>query len=184
FGPHIGIAVVREGLFESLTPYKLQPAPDFIPDKLETGTQNHEGLAGIAPAIDFIASLGEGETRRERLVDAFAHIHAYESLLADKMREGLATLPGIRLFQAPPEVAKTPTIAFQLDGFTPLEVCQYLAEEHSIFVAEGHFYASTLAAVLGITESGGWVRAGLAPYNSLEEVDRFLNGLQHLLLHK
>lgn len=184
FGPHVGIAVVRDELFESLYPYKLKPAPDFIPDKLETGTQNHEGIAGIPAAIDFIASLGEGETRREKLVSAFAKIESYENLLADTMRQGLADIPGVKLFQAPADVPKTPTLAFQLEGFTPLEVCRYMAEEHSVFIAEGHFYASTLAEVLGIEEQGSWIRAGLAPYNTLEEVERFLNGLQQLLLQK
>jgi cysteine desulfurase family protein (TIGR01976 family) len=178
FGPHVGIAAIRENVFENLSPYKLSPAPTYIPDKLETGTQNHEGIAGITPAIEFIASLGEGETRREQIISGLEQIEAYENELANKMRTGLAKIDKITLYQANASVPKTPTIAFTIDGYTPQEVCRKLSEEHGIFVADGHFYASTLGDILGINESGGWIRAGLAPYNSEKEVERFLNAIK------
>ncbi len=181
FGPHIGIAVLRQGLFEQLAPYKLQPAPSYYPDKLETGTQNHEGIASIPAAVEFIAGLGEGTTRRERILSGYKRIEVYENALAERLRNGLSTISGLRLFQAAPSVPKTPTIAFQLDGYTPRQVCEYMATEHSIFIAEGHFYASTLAEVTGVNEGGGWIRAGLAPYNTVEEVDSFITALQKLV---
>jgi cysteine desulfurase family protein (TIGR01976 family) len=178
FGPHVGIAVIRSDLFESLTIYKLEPAPTYIPDKLETGTQNHEGIAGVTAAIDFIASLGEGDTRGEKIVSSYHRVEAYENSLTEKIRAKLREMPKVRVYQASPDVSKTPTIAFQIEGSDPQQVCKWMAEEHSIFVASGHFYASTLADVLDVNESGGWIRAGLAPYNTEEEVDRFIEAVQ------
>jgi cysteine desulfurase family protein (TIGR01976 family) len=178
FGPHVGMAVIRSELFESLRFYKLEPAPGYIPDKLETGTQNHEGIPGVLAAIDFMASLGQGDTRKQKLLSSYERIEAYEDQLADKIRRGLSEIPGVRLFQADSKVRKTPTIAFQLEGKDPQQVCQWLAEEHAIFIASGHFYASTLADVLDVNKNGGWIRAGLAPYNTEEEADRLIEAVR------
>jgi len=181
FGPHIGIAVIREELFESLLPYKLAPAPHYLPDKLETGTQNHEGIAGIKPAVQFIAGLGQGETLREQFRSGFELIESYENALAEKMRNALQAIPEVTLYQAAPEVPKTPTIAFRIAGISPQEVCQRMADDHAVFVADGDFYAMTLADKLGINQDGGWIRAGLAPYNTEEEIDRFIQGIQEIV---
>jgi cysteine desulfurase family protein (TIGR01976 family) len=180
FGPHVGIAAIRQELFESIEPFKLNPAPSYIPDKLETGTQNHEGIAGIKPAIEFIASLGNGPTRKEQLQSGLNLIDSYENELVARLREGLSLNPKVTLYQADPTVPKTPTVAFTVNGYSPLEVCQRMAEEHGIFIADGHFYATTLSEKLGITESGSWVRAGLAPYNTEEEVERFISAINLL----
>ncbi|MBB5179777.1 cysteine desulfurase family protein (TIGR01976 family) [Planomicrobium koreense] len=180
FGPHVGIAAIRESIFKELKPYKLVPSPDYYPDKLETGTQNHEGIAGIRPAIEFFASFGKGDTRRSRIVNGMEHLEAYENSLAKRLRDGLRGLEKVTLFEAAAEVPKTPTIAFQVAGTEPAEVCKIMAEEHSIFLASGHFYASTLAERLDINKSGGWIRAGLAPYNTEEEVDRLLSAVAAL----
>ncbi|WP_400163628.1 cysteine desulfurase-like protein [Brevibacillus sp. TJ4] len=181
FGPHVGIAVIRKELFAALQPYKLQPAPAYIPDKLETGTQNHEGIAGIAPAIRFIASLGSGDTLRAQIHSAFAAIEAYENRLAEQIRTELARMEAVTLYQAADDVAKTPTIAFRIKGISPQQVCEHMAEQYAIFIADGDFYASTLADKLGINEDGGWVRAGLAPYNTAEEIDLFVSGIRKLV---
>ncbi|MGI2328925.1 cysteine desulfurase-like protein [Planococcus sp. YIM B11945] len=180
FGPHIGIAAIREETFKELEPYKLVPAPSNYPDNLETGTQNHEGIAGIAPAIAFFESFGEGATTRERILSGIEHIEAHENSLADRLREGLRALANVTLFEAAHDVPKTPTIAFQVAGVAPEEVCKIMAEEHSIFIASGHFYASTLADRIDINKSGGWIRAGLAPYNTEEEVDRLIQAVAAL----
>ncbi|MCP8970793.1 cysteine desulfurase-like protein [Ectobacillus ponti] len=174
FGPHVGIAVIRETLFQSLPVYKLQPAPVYIPDKLETGTQNHEAISALPAAVDFIASLGEGDSRRERLYSAFRRIEAYENQLAQKLRQALAELPQVQVYQAPEDTAKTPTVAFRIKQAPPEEVCRWMAENHSIFIASGDFYASTLAEKLGIGQNGGWIRAGLAPYSTEAEIDRLI----------
>ncbi|WP_088035470.1 cysteine desulfurase-like protein [Evansella clarkii] len=181
FGPHVGIAVIKENVFEQLDPFKLQPAPDYLPDKLETGTQNHEGIAGIKPAVEFVEKLGEGADRRERILAGMAIIEEYENSLADKMREGLRTISNVKLYEAAPDVPKTPTIAFTVEGMNSRDVCKRIAEEHGIFTADGHFYATTLAGKLDINDKGGWVRAGLAPYNTAEEVEAFIQAVEGVI---
>lgn len=181
FGPHIGIAAIRSEVFDILRPYKIKPAPNDMPDKLETGTQNHEAIAALPAAIEFIEKLGQGQTRRERLIDGYHQIEAHENRLAKRIRENLRDMPSVRLFQADDTVDKTPTIAFNIKGLKPHEVCRRLSDDYGIFVADGDFYAMTLADKLGIQGTGGWVRLGLAPYNSDEEVDRFLDAIRSLV---
>jgi len=180
FGPHVGVTAIRRDLFESLEPYKLDPGPGEIPDKLETGTQNHEGLAGVRAAISFIASLGNGDTLRERISNGTRTIETYEAGLAEGARARLRDMPGVAVYVAPDGVPKTPTLAFRLDGRSPLEVCEHMAGR-GIFVAGGDFYATTLADRLGINATGGFIRAGLAPYNTEEEVGAFLEALEELV---
>jgi len=180
FGPHIGISTIRKGLFESLEPYKLVPAPTYTPDKLETGTQNHEGIAAIKPAIEFIENLGTGTTRRERILSGYKKIEDHENDLANIIRNGLSDIPEVTLYQAPTNIPKTPTIAFQVEGITPTDFCHKLSEEHAIFIADGDFYATTLAEKLNINDKGGWIRAGLAPYNSEEEAEKFVEAVKQV----
>jgi len=180
FGPHVGVTAIRRELFEGLDVYRLDPAPAHVPDKLETGTQNHEGIAGVNGAIDFIASLGEGSSRREKLANAMQAIEEHEADLAARFRAGLQDLPGVRVYAAPEGVRKTPTIAFRVEGFSTEEVCTRMLED-GFFVAAGDFYASTVAERLGIKDSGGFVRAGLAPYNTDEEVERSIATLEKVV---
>lgn len=128
---------------------KLEPAPEYVPDKLETGTQNHEG----------IASFGDGGTPRRRMLDAMRVFEEHETRLADRLRAALREIPGIILYAAPSGVRKTPTVAFRLRGLTPDEVCEH-ALDRGYFIAAGDFYASTLAGRLGVGDDGGFVRPG------------------------
>jgi cysteine desulfurase family protein (TIGR01976 family) len=182
FGPHVGVTAVRRDLLESLDVYKVEPAPDYIPDRLETGTQNHEGIAGAKGAIDFISSLGHGTSLQDKLVSGMRAIEEYEADLAERFRAALHEIPEVKLYAAPDGVLKTPTVAFRVEGHTPREVTERLAQE-GFFVADGHFYASTLARKLGIHDKGGWIRAGLAPYNTEEEVEGFIESLKSLVKH-
>jgi cysteine desulfurase family protein (TIGR01976 family) len=180
FGPHVGVTAIRRELFERLNVYRLEPAPAHTPDKLETGTQNHEGIAGVEGAIDFIASLGEGSSRREKLASAMQTIEEYEAGLAETFRTALRDLPGMKLYAAPDGIRKTPTIAFRVEGCSTNEVCVRMLP-HGFFIAAGDFYASTVAERLGIKDSGGFVRAGLAPYNTQEEIDELVTELERLV---
>jgi cysteine desulfurase family protein (TIGR01976 family) len=177
FGPHVGVTAIRRELFEKMDVYRLDPAPDYIPDKLETGTQNHEGIAGVKGALDFISSLGEGASQREKLTRAMKAIEEHEVPLAETFRTALREIPSVKLYAAPDGVRKTPTMAFRVEGHTPEEVCLRMLE-HGFFIAAGDFYASTLAEKLGIGDSGGFIRAGLAPYNTEDEVERFVEVLE------
>jgi cysteine desulfurase family protein (TIGR01976 family) len=180
FGPHVGVTAVKRDLLEAMSVYKVEPTPGYIPDKLETGTQNHEGIAGVKGALDFIASLGDGSSPRDRFVSGMRTVEEYEADLATRFRAALREIPGLKLYAAPDGVRKTPTIAFRIEGHTPREFCEHMAEE-GFFVADGHFYASTLARKLGIHDSGGWIRAGLTPYNTEEEVEGFIESLMRFV---
>jgi cysteine desulfurase family protein (TIGR01976 family) len=180
FGPHVGITAIKRDLFESMNVYKVEPAPDYIPDKLEAGTQNHEGIAGVKGAIDFISTLGDGSSTREKLVSGMRAIEEYEAVLAERFRAALREIPGVKLYAAPDDVRKTPTIAFRVEGRSPRKFCEHTAGV-GFFVADGHFYASTLARKLGIDDRGGWIRAGLAPYNTEEEVEGFVQRLERFV---
>ncbi|HYZ03684.1 MAG TPA: cysteine desulfurase-like protein [Rubrobacter sp.] len=176
FGPHVGVTAIRRDLFEKMGVYRLDPAPNHIPDKLETGTQNHEGIAGVKGALDFISSLGEGTSQREKLTSAMKAVEDHEAALAETFRKALRDIPGVKLYATPDDVRKTPTIAFTVQGKAPEVVCARMLE-HGFFIAAGDFYASTLAEKLGIRDSGGFVRAGLAPYNTEGEVENFTESL-------
>lgn len=181
FGPHLGMAAISALLFEKLPVYKLKPAPQEIPYKLETGTQNHEAIAGLTGAIGFIESLGDGATRRERLVSALQRIGAYEDELTDKLERFLQEIPEITLYRAPAGTRKTPTFAFTIDSINSREATRWFAENYNMCIADGDFYASTMAEKLGVYPMGGWIRIGLAPYNTAEEIELFKKGLQQLI---
>ncbi len=174
FGPHIGLMSVNSQLLDHLSPYKAKPAPEHAPDKWETGTQSHEGIAGFQSTVEFIAGLGSGQTRRDRIRSAFALIGWHEERLARIVRERLSCMPKVRTYGAPGSVPKTPTIAFRIQGLHPEEVCRVMAQQ-GLYVASGDFYASTLAKVTGVASTGGWVRIGFAPYTTEEEACRFLD---------
>ena len=94
FGPHVGLTAVRRDLLEEMSGYRLDPAPDHAPDRLETGTQNHEGISGVKGALDFISSLGSGASPRERFVSAMQTIEGYEAWLAKTSARGCGKSPG------------------------------------------------------------------------------------------
>jgi cysteine desulfurase family protein (TIGR01976 family) len=194
FGPHSGTAWGRFDLLERLHAYKVRPAGDLPPDKFETGTQTHEAQAGVLAAVEYLAELGEefgpsfasrfsGFTgRRLALKQALAAIQAYERPLFERFVAGLLEIPGlsfygIRDFNRFDQ--RTPTAAFRLEGRSPDEVAERLAQR-GIYVWSGNFYAVAVTERLGLEASGGVVRAGLAHYNTEEEVDYCLACLQEI----
>ena len=184
FGPHLGIAAIKEALFEKLAIPKLQPAPNEIPYKLETGTQNHEAIAGLCGAIGFIENLGQGQSRRQRLQTGMEAIEAHEEKLMDTLQSFLESIPEVSLYRASEEIDKTPTFAFKIKEIHSREATEFFAQKYNLCIADGHFYASTMAEVFPVMESGGWIRIGFAPYNTLEEIEIFKKALKDLLLFK
>src|SRR5207245_10806966 len=120
YGPHIGILYGRYDLLGSLDFPKLIPAPDSAPERAETGTQNHEGIAGAAAAVDFLASLTPGATRRVRLRAAFQPLHERGDALVTRLWNGLREIERVRLYGPPPGTERTPTIAFTVNGLQSL----------------------------------------------------------------
>src|SRR5881398_126861 len=158
YGPHIGILYGRHDLLDSLDFPKLIPAPDTAPERAETGTQNHEGIAGAAAAVDFLASLAPGPTRRKRLHAAFQELHERGETLIKQLWNGLQEIGRVRLYGPPPGTARTPTIAFTVNGVPSIAVAQKLAKR-GIFLSHGDFYAITVVERLG-QAAHGLVRAG------------------------
>lgn len=179
YGPHVGVLYGRRERLEALDAPKLAPAPESAPERLETGTLNHEGIAGAGMAVEFLASLGNGANRRERLASAFAGLHARGQEMLERMWEGLRAIRGVTLFGPPPSQPHTPTLSFTVAGRTSDEVASALAER-GVFVSNGDFYATTVVERLGLS-SGGLVRAGCACYTTGEEVDRLVDGVRSLL---
>ncbi len=176
YGPHIGILYGRGDLLGSLDFPKLIPAPDTAPERAETGTQNHEGIAGAAAAVDFLASLAPGATRRERLHAALRQLHDRGDALITQLWNGLREIGRVRLHGPLPGKTRTPTIAFTLESVPSIEVARKLAER-GVFVSHGDFYAMTVVERLGQT-AHGLVRAGFACYTTSEEVDRLIAGVR------
>ena len=182
YGPHAGVLFGRAEVLARLDVAKLDPASNQIPDRFETGTKNHEGIAGLTAAIEFLASLAPGANRRERLVNAMSGLHARGRSLFARLWQGLGRIPGVRCYGPPPERPRTPTVSFTLDGVPSASVASELAER-GIFVSHGDFYATTVAAALG-HEEDGLVRAGCACYTSEEEIERLIAGVARIASHR
>ena len=175
YGPHVGFLWGRKARIEALDVPKLIPAPDSSPERLETGTQNHEGIVGAAAAVDFLAGLGSGATRRARLAETYAELHRRSATLFRRLWEGLSEVRRVKLYGPPPESPRTPTLAFTLQGFDAETVARRLGDT-GVFLSHGDFYALTVVERLGLVETG-LVRAGCACYTTEAEVDRLIAGV-------
>lgn len=177
YGPHIGVLWGRRELLASLDVPKVAPAPDEAPDRLETGTQNHEGIVGARAVVDFLASFGTGTTRRDRLRSAYAAMHAHTSSLFSHLWDGLGTIRGVTRYGPPPRAPRTPTVSIAIDGVSAHDAASALAD-HGLFLSHGDFYATTVAQRLG--REGDLLRIGLTAYSSRDEVDRLLARVDEL----
>lgn len=172
YGPHIGVLYGKQDLLAQIDFPKLIPAPDAPPENVETGTQNQEGMVGTGAAIDFLASLGRGRSRRERLASFFAEQHERGNQLLRRLWTGLESIKGVRLYGPAPGELRTPTLSFTVEGVSSTAVARRLAGE-GLFLSHGDFYAATVVERLGLGEEG-LVRAGCAIYTTAEEVERVI----------
>ena len=183
FGPHVGLQYGKREHLERLRAYRVRPAGEELPGKWETGTKNHEGLAGAAAAIDYIAGLGvvygsaaPAASRRQKLAAAWQVIGEYEHLLMDRLITGLKAIPRVRIYGITSRMdwdKRMATVSIRKEGLTPEELALKLADQN-IFVWNGNFYAVSISERLGVEQSGGLVRIGLVHYNTIEEIDRCL----------
>jgi cysteine desulfurase family protein (TIGR01976 family) len=196
FSTHEGVLYGRYDLLEELEAYKVRPAPKVPPGKFETGTQNHEGIAGVLGAMEYLEWLGStyGQAyvdkygakfagRRLRLKQAMAAIRAYEFEINRRMLETLTNTPGVRLFgpQDPRRLEeRVPTFSFTMGGKSPRQVAERFGDA-GIQVWEGNYYALAVTERLRVEESGGMVRAGAVHYNTVEEIARFGDVLEEIV---
>ena len=182
YGPHVGVLYGKHDRLEALEVPKLEPAPDNVPDRLETGTQNHEGILGAAAAVNYLATLasqpltGDLLTRRERLVATLEVLHERGSSLLARLWDGLNEVRGVRLFGPPPGAARTPTLSFTVSACPADEVSRQLADR-GVFASHGNFYAATAVRRLGVGPQG-LLRIGCACYSTEEEIDRVIEGVR------
>src|SRR6185437_10887345 len=181
YGPHIGLLWGRREMIEALDAPRLEPAPQEAPERLETGTQNHEGIVGAAAAVDFLASLSAShrhESRRKALASTYAALHARGAALLERLWTELAKIDGLTLYGPTPGTPRTPTLSFTLRGFRTGDVASALAKR-AVYVSNGDFYAATVVERLG--QSGdGLVRVGCSCYTSEDEVGRLIDGVRAL----
>lgn len=195
FGPHLGILYGRLPLLQAIAAYKVRPADDQPPGKWETGTQNHECLAGLGGTLDYLAELGQrygapyaaefaGMTgRRLDLHTALAAIQRHERELVARLLDGLREMPGARIYgltAASDLPRRVPTVALTVAGHTPRELAAALGER-GIFTWDGNYYALNVTEHFDVEKSGGFLRIGLVHYNTMEEVDRLLAALREIV---
>jgi cysteine desulfurase family protein (TIGR01976 family) len=197
FSTHVGVLYGRYDLLDELTAYKVRPAEDQPPDKFETGTKNHEGIAGVLGAMEYLEWIGKTfgnvytekyqerfQGRRLELKKAMAAIRAYEYEISRAMISTLKGISGVRTYGLDDvrEIEKrVPTFAFTMDGYSPLQIAEILAEEN-IYVWDGNYYALAVTERLGVEQHGGMVRVGPVHYNRVDEIERLGEVLSFIAL--
>jgi selenocysteine lyase/cysteine desulfurase len=190
FAPHVGVLYGKREHLRRFRPYKVRPATQNSPERWETGTQNHEGLAGVTAAIEYLAELGRrtgpnvGDVRtserRPVLLAAMEAIRGYERKLVEPLISGLLAIPGVTVYGITDPARfdwRTPTVALRLAGQAPQELARLLAEQ-GMFTWAGNYYAINLTERLGVETAGGMLRLGLVHYNTAEEVARVVDALR------
>jgi len=181
YGPHIGVLYGKRELYEEVDFPRLVPAPDYAPENSETGTQNQEGIVGAGAAVDFLASFSPLSTRREKLENYFTDSHARSATLFEKLWNGLSDIPRVTMYGPTPDLPRTATVSFTIEGCPSREAARQLATK-GLFLSHGDFYAATVVARLGVAEEG-LLRAGCACYTTEEEIDRLVAGIDELARH-
>ncbi len=188
FGPHMGVLYGKREHLTRLHPYKVRANTNKIPNCWEWGTLNHECIAGITACVDYLADLGRranpsAKNRRAAILSAYELIHQHERALLEKLLAGLLTLPGARIYGITDPKRfddRCPTVAVRIDGHTPLELADKLGDR-GFFTWDGNYYAINLSEQLDVEKDGGFLRIGLAHYNTPEEVDRLLAALGEIV---
>jgi len=191
FGPHIGVLYGKREVFERIRTYKVRPQYNKIPYKIETGTLNHEGIAGAKAAVEFIADIGAKyrnifrektkglSGRRKDIISGMLALEDYEKPIAQSLIDELLKIKEVRIYGPPEGHPRTSTVSFIIEGIHSKKVAEVLGEK-GLFVWDGDFYATRLVECLGLVEHGGLVRVGLAPYNTMDEIKRLVSEIKSL----
>jgi cysteine desulfurase family protein (TIGR01976 family) len=200
FGPHLGILYAKAEHLQRVPAYKVRPASDAAPDRWETGTQNHEGLAGLLGAIDYLALVGREQSthyshafnqdaagysyshRQRELKIAMQAIMDYERGLSAQLLAGLREIKGLQVYGItnPQNLTwRVPTIACTIAGYSPRKLAEHLAAQN-IYAWDGNYYALGVMERLGLEVQGGALRLGMAHYNTPNEIDQILTVLETL----
>lgn len=188
FGPHVGVLYGKRNLLDRLEAYRVRPAPPEPPGKFETGTKNHEGIAGTLGAIEYLAALGRsldptaGTNRKSNLKRAMQAIQKYELGLSEHLITALNTVPGLRIWglqDTTTLVRRVPTVSFTMQGHSPRSIATFLGQQ-GIYTWDGNYYALAVTERLGLEGKGGMLRVGLVHYNTTDEIERLSEALHQL----
>jgi selenocysteine lyase/cysteine desulfurase len=169
----------RRPLLDALDVPKLDPAPNEAPERLETGTQNHEGIVGAAAAVDYLASLApDAGSRRSALIATFAELHSRGDALLRQLHAGLSDVPGVRIHGPPPGHPRTPTLSFTMAGRSTDTLADALAQR-GLFCSHGDFYATTIIERLGVGDAGV-LRVGCSVYTTADEIARVIDAVSRI----
>ena len=187
FGPHMGVLYGKREHLHRLEPYKVRANTNAIPNRWEWGTLNHECIAGVTACVDYLADLGRhvnssASNRRSAVLAAYDAIQKHECELMESLIRGLIAIPGLKLYGISDPARfdqRCPTLAVRINGQTPLELATRLGER-GFFTWDGNYYALNLTERLDVEKDGGFLRIGLAHYNTTEEIERFLAALREV----
>ena len=180
YGPHIGVLYAREDLLDQLPTDRLRTQDPRAPYRIETGTLNPAAIVGAGAAVDYLASLGRGDSPRQRLVSAMEDLRDFEHGLAKRLWDEMEKIPGVTPVGVPfLTPRRAPTVSFTVEGIDPVEVCRAL-DERALCAWDGHFYGVRPCEVLGLLERGGVTRVGVSLYNTAAEVDRLLEAVREI----
>jgi len=189
FGPHMGVLFGKRKHLKRLAPYKVRANTNAIPNCWEWGTLNHECIAGITACVDYLADLGRrvnssASTRRAAVLAAYDVIQKHERELMESLMQCLLAITGLKLYGISDPTRfdqRCPTIALRMKGHTPLELATQLGEL-GFFTWDGNYYALNLTERLDVEKGGGFLRVGVAHYNTAEEVGRFVAALRKIAM--
>ena len=187
FGPHMGALARQARALAAAAALQSACQYERSSQSMEWGTLNHECIAGIAACVEYLADLGRRvdssvTTRRTAVLAAYGAIQQHEGRLAQTMLEGLLEISGLKLYGIadPAKLeSRCPTFAVRIANHTPLELATSLGER-GIFTWDGNYYALNLTERLDVEKDGGFLRIGLAHYNTAEEVTRLLSALREI----
>ncbi|UCF39022.1 MAG: cysteine desulfurase-like protein [Acidobacteriota bacterium] len=180
YGPHVGILYARANLLDQFDTDRLRTQEGHAPYRIETGTLNHAAIAGVKAAVEFIASIGQGNGLREKLVSAMTTIEKHERMLATRFHQTLQQIDSVTVYGQGFDVShRAPTVSLAVNGWHPAEVARELGRQ-GILVWDGDFYAARAVEILGLANRGGLVRVGLSLYSTGEEIDRILDAVAGL----
>ena len=145
----------------------LERQPDEYPTRLEAGTLNAHGIAGLSAALDFLAQTGLDAVREK------------EAALARRFYAGVAGLPGVTVYGDFAPAARAPIVTLNIRDDDSSEIAQALAEQYGVAVRPGAHCAPRLHRALG-TETQGAVRFSFGYYNTEEETDAAIRAVREL----
>lgn len=170
YGPHSGVLWMRPELLDELPVYKVRPATDAGPGKIETGMPNFEAIAGIEAAARFL------------LEEKMVNITAAEAEVFSGLLDGLRSIHGVKVWGSQTLFSRVPTAAFTIEGVHPAEASKALGRR-GVAVWDGHNYAVEVVDQLGLADTGGVIRAGVVRYVEQDDVDRLLDAVAELAAH-